>query len=133
MFLQKFIDWGKSRKIIPLLSLEDIRRYLEEFVFLIAQGREYRDGIFIGSIGKSIPDSVMKAFIQLGFLSNKEGILSFIQQTFQEFLLASWLFRNRVFPSDFDHDKGILYYKGAYLSSKTLMFYKEMTRLNELN
>jgi hypothetical protein len=133
MFMERFIEWERSRKTISRLSLEEIRGSLEELAFQISQGREYRDGISLGSIGNRIPNGVVKSLLQLGFLSNKENIISFVQQTFQECLLASWLFRNKVFPCDFDARSGVLYYKEAYLSSTTLMFYKEMTGFNFLS
>lgn len=128
-FLDRFLNtWVKKRTVPDRVGVTQIREYLENTSSHIAVKSDRVDEVSRTSLEAIIPEDVLRSLLHNGFLESRGDQIAFFQHTFQEFLFASWLFRENVFPVEFKRDdQGRYHYKNAYISSRTLMFYKEIT------
>lgn len=133
-FLEDFIEWEQSRTTGFLLENAVIRKSLEDIAWHIALKSPNRDDVPKESLLKILPQGVLQSLLIHGILEESRDGVRFFQQTFQEFLFASRLFEKKVFPIEFaKDDREILRYKkNTYISSRTLLFYKEMTGFDQI-
>lgn len=127
-FLRDFLQWEQGRTTAVQLDYEVIRKSLEKVAWHIAMESPNRDDVPRESLLGKLSASVLDNLLIHGILEESAAGIKFFQQTFQEFLFASQLVSRKVLPIEFAPDKqGILRYRqNAYLSSRTLLFYKEM-------
>jgi hypothetical protein len=133
-FLRDFLQWEQQRANDVPVNYDVIRKGLEEVAWHIALNSVNRDDVPRESLLKILSATVLDNLLIHGILEESKTGIKFFQQTFQEFLFASHLFSSQVFPIEFARDdQGILRYrKNAYLSSRTLLFYKEMTGFDRI-
>jgi hypothetical protein len=133
-FLKDFLDWEQGRRRDVPLDEQSVRNTLEEVAWHIAMESPNRDDVSREFLLKKVSAGMLQNLLTHGILQESRDGIRFFQQTFQEFLFASRLLTEKVFPIEFaPDDQGILRYRrNAYLSSRTLLFYKEMTGFDRI-
>ncbi len=99
-FLRRFLgDWEKYADV------ERRKELLEEIAHAMSSSGETRVSIgeeqaenVAGAIDMDEGPQLLREMFRSGLLEKHEGGVKFFQQTFQEFLLASWMIRSGVFP-----------------------------------
>ena len=134
LFLRRFlVAWEKSP------DLEDKRKFLEEIAYWMTYSRGSKATIQEDELKQTIKDigitdgkKVLEELFHNGLLEKKDSSVKFFQETFQEFLLASWLIHKGIFPKDLTRNKkGYLQYKELEISEFSERFYLELSGIQK--
>lgn len=136
LYLRRFfVAWEKSS------DLEDKRKFLEEIAYWITYSKDSKVSIqedklkkqIIKDIGVTDGKKALEELFHNGFLEKKDSSVKFFQESFQEFLLASWLIHKGIFPKDLKrNEKGYLQYKELEISKLSERFYLELSGIQKL-
>lgn len=139
LFLDQFLKSWEQKSIWQSSSLDEKRRFLEAIAFKITEsGRISKTVISTSALERALANTedlhvtdsgrILKELLHDGFLERQNKDIKFFQETFQEFLLASWLVRKGVFPRELTRsERGSLRYKNVEISKLSENFYLEMT------
>jgi len=133
-FIEEFFQWEQQRRRNETMDSKEMRRRLEGIARCIAECSDDRDDVAKEVLAARFPHDVIESALVHGILESREEKIRFFQQTFQEFLFASWLHREKVFPVEFeeDGDGNLRYLKKAHVSPRTVVFYKEITGFDKV-
>jgi hypothetical protein len=133
IFLKHFLsEWAKREALSDEVTIDKMQEYLRKIAAHIAMKSENRDDVSRDELQVVASENVIDGLLRHGFLVRKGNKIAFFQLTFQEYLFAQWLFENGVFPAKFEESREGPRYKGAYLSSQMLRFYKEITGFSRI-
>jgi len=135
LFLHRFLlTWEKS------LEVEKKKKYLEEIAYRMSYSEVSKVRIdqeqvidIIRDVGVTDAEAVLEELLHNGLLERKHGSVRFFQQTFQEFLLASYLVRKGIFPKELSRNQdGYLEYRGLEIRDVSECFYLELTGIKTI-
>jgi hypothetical protein len=130
-FLPRFLrKWEKEPD-----HLDEKRRLLEYIAYRISLSTDIEtlilERVILDYIKETeVPDGkeILKELYKNGLLEKKDESIKFFQQTFQEFLLASWMIEHKVFPIHLTRNqKNRLKYEQLEISEMAERFYLELS------
>ena len=135
LFLERFLRSMYWKRRTVELGDSEKTKYLEEIAFRMACVKDSKTSIKLQEIKQLFKDIgianfniVLNELLGNGLLEKIDGYIKFTQHTLQEFLLASWLVSNSIYPKKLQRSiDGSLYYESIYLSPKCEQFYRELT------
>lgn len=136
-FLERFLGvWER------ITDIKAKRFILEEIAHAITYSKEVNNVSFdeetvlekLVKAGVNDSKTALNDLFKHGFLESRQNKVEFFQESFQEFLVASWLIRKGIFPKYFSRDEktGDLRYEGLKISKLTWQFYLELGRIIDI-
>jgi len=137
LFLQRFLGvWERIKDIkAKRIILEEIAHsmtYSKKVNKVLLDEEKVLEELVKAGVNDS--KNALNDLFKHGLLESIQAKVEFFQESFQEFLVASWLIRKGVYPKYFTRDEktGDLRYEGLEISKLTLQFYLELGGISDI-